>query len=99
MLVHKRSGWMLLVLTLSAMCLLVPNASAARKQTVAQSLEVSKPIERELSGGQSHVYEITLTAGQYLNAVVEQRGIARCAVAPAQEPTAQANRTGSNPAT
>ena len=96
MLVHKRSGVMLLALT---MCLLVPDASAARKQTVAQSLEVGKPIERELSSGQSHVYEITLTAGQYLNAVVEQRGIARCAVAPAQEPTAQANRTGSNPAT
>ena len=96
MLVHKRSGLMLLALT---MCLLVPDVSAARKQTVAQSLEVGKPIERELSSGQSHVYEITLTAGQYLNAVVEQRGIARCAVAPAQEPTAQANRTGSNPAT
>ena len=97
--IHKRSGWMLLALTWSAVSLLVPDASAARKQEAAQKLEVGNPIERELSGGQSHTYEITLTAGQYLNAVVEQRRIARCAVAPAQEPTAQANRTGSNPAT
>src|SRR5262245_60118708 len=38
-------------------------------------LEPGKPIERELSGGQSHSYKITLVSGQYLNIVVEQRGI------------------------
>ena len=38
-------------------------------------LEPGKPIERELAGGQSHSYQITLAADQYLLAVVEQRGI------------------------
>src|SRR5215475_9440611 len=38
-------------------------------------LELGKPIERELAGGQSHAYQITLAAGQYLDVVVEQRGI------------------------
>jgi CHAT domain-containing protein/Tfp pilus assembly protein PilF len=39
------------------------------------SLEPGKPVERELSGGQSHSYKITATTGQYLHIVVEQRGI------------------------
>ena len=38
-------------------------------------LELGKPIERELKGGDSHPYEITLTQGQYLKVVVDQRGI------------------------
>ncbi len=39
------------------------------------SLESGKPIARELSGGQSHSYKITVISGQYLQIVVEQRGI------------------------
>jgi CHAT domain-containing protein/tetratricopeptide (TPR) repeat protein len=39
------------------------------------SLEPGKPIERELSGGQSHFYKIALTSGQYLQAIVSQKGI------------------------
>ena len=39
------------------------------------SLEPGKPIERELSGGQSHSYKITMISSQYLHIVVEQRGI------------------------
>src|SRR5262249_28669438 len=38
-------------------------------------LEPGKPVERELSGGQSHSYKITMISGQYLHIVVEQRGI------------------------
>ncbi|MGH9837263.1 MAG: tetratricopeptide repeat protein [Blastocatellia bacterium] len=38
-------------------------------------MEAGKPIERELAGGQSHAYQMALAAGQYLNVVVEQRGI------------------------
>ncbi|HKQ78967.1 MAG TPA: CHAT domain-containing tetratricopeptide repeat protein [Blastocatellia bacterium] len=41
----------------------------------ARPLVVGQPVERELIGGQNHSYKITLEAGQYLNAVVEQRGI------------------------
>src|SRR6266542_3250387 len=39
------------------------------------SLEPGKPIDRELSGGQSHFYNLTMTSGQYLHMVVGQRGI------------------------
>src|SRR6266511_1750145 len=39
------------------------------------SLELGKPVERELSGGQSHSYKITMTSGLYLHVVVAQRGI------------------------
>ena len=38
-------------------------------------LEPGKPIERELAGGQSHAYQITLSAGQFMKVIVEQRGI------------------------
>jgi CHAT domain-containing protein/Tfp pilus assembly protein PilF len=33
------------------------------------------PVEREISGGQSHSYKITMISGQYLHVVVAQRGI------------------------
>jgi CHAT domain-containing protein/tetratricopeptide (TPR) repeat protein len=38
-------------------------------------LEPGKPVERELSGGQSHSYKVTMISGQYLRVVVAQRGI------------------------
>jgi tetratricopeptide (TPR) repeat protein len=44
-------------------------------QQEATPLELGKPVERELAEGQSHSYQITLAAGQYLNVLVEQRGI------------------------
>src|SRR5689334_13210862 len=33
------------------------------------SLEPGKPVERELSGGQSHFFKITMISGQYLQVV------------------------------
>ncbi|MFL6275767.1 MAG: PPC domain-containing protein, partial [Blastocatellia bacterium] len=36
---------------------------------------MGKPVERELSGSQSHSYKIALATGQYLHVVVDQRGI------------------------
>jgi CHAT domain-containing protein/Tfp pilus assembly protein PilF len=60
----------------------VPHAQAsASEQSAASgaqesvSLEPGKPVERELSGAQSHFYKITMTSGQYLRVVVSQRGI------------------------
>jgi CHAT domain-containing protein/Tfp pilus assembly protein PilF len=41
----------------------------------SDSLERGKPIERELSGGQSHSYKIAMISGQFLQIVVDQRGI------------------------
>jgi len=40
-----------------------------------EQLELGKPIERKLAGDQSHSYQITLAAGQYVKLVVGQRGI------------------------
>jgi CHAT domain-containing protein len=45
------------------------------RQPEAQRLELGKPVERELAGGQSHAYQIALAEGQFLQAVAEQRGI------------------------
>src|SRR2546423_5975530 len=52
-----------------------------QQSAVAQSapelttLEPGRAIERELSGEEKHVYQITLTDGQYASLTVEQRGI------------------------
>jgi CHAT domain-containing protein/tetratricopeptide (TPR) repeat protein len=58
---------------------LVQASAGARGATQSaqetDSLEPGKPIERELSGGQSHSYKITMISGQYLQVVVDQRGI------------------------
>jgi hypothetical protein len=37
-----------------------------------RQLEPGKPIERELAGDQSHSYQMTLVAGQYVRVVVDQ---------------------------
>jgi CHAT domain-containing protein/Tfp pilus assembly protein PilF len=49
--------------------------SATQSAQESDSLEPGKPVERELSGGQSHFYKITMISGQYLHVVVAQRGI------------------------
>ncbi len=41
----------------------------------ARELKIGVPVERELAGGEAHTYRITLMAGQYMRAVVEQKGI------------------------
>src|SRR5215510_14241154 len=48
---------------------------AAQSADNELSLEPGKPVERELSGGQSHFYKITMTPGQYLQVTVSQQGI------------------------
>ncbi|HEX2487889.1 MAG TPA: CHAT domain-containing tetratricopeptide repeat protein [Blastocatellia bacterium] len=49
--------------------------SGSGQDQEARLLEPGKPIEREIGGGQSHFYRLTLAAGQYLYVVAEQRGI------------------------
>jgi CHAT domain-containing protein len=43
--------------------------------TDVRELALGVPIERELAGGEMHVYRLTLASGQYLHVVVDQRGI------------------------
>jgi CHAT domain-containing protein/tetratricopeptide (TPR) repeat protein len=53
-----------------------PNQNKVIKDdSQARQLEPGKPIERELAGDQSHSYKITMTPGQYLQLVVDQRSI------------------------
>src|SRR6185503_260023 len=40
-----------------------------------ESLEVNKPIEKELSGDNAHSYQLKLAANQFVHLVVEQKGI------------------------
>jgi CHAT domain-containing protein/tetratricopeptide (TPR) repeat protein len=56
----------------------VGEAHPAQREATAQEvrvLEPGKPLERALAGGETHAYRLTLTSGQHLLAVVEQRGI------------------------
>src|SRR5262245_15018768 len=46
--------------------------SEAQSFQESSSLELSKPIERELSGGKSHSYKITMSSGQFLHIEVRQ---------------------------
>ena len=48
---------------------------ATGKAQAPQKLLSGEIIAREIAGGQSHTYQITLTAGQFIRVVVEQRGI------------------------
>src|SRR5262249_31587228 len=49
-------------------------AEATQQPHGLQSLSMGAPIERELSGGQTHIYQISLGAGQFALVQVEQRG-------------------------
>jgi CHAT domain-containing protein/Tfp pilus assembly protein PilF len=42
---------------------------------VAHALELNVPVEREISGGESHRYQLSLESGQFVRLVVDQRGI------------------------
>src|SRR5262245_3230539 len=48
---------------------------ASQSEQDVRVLEVGKPIERELAGGQVHAYRMMSAVGQYLRVVVDQRGI------------------------
>ncbi|HZM86650.1 MAG TPA: PPC domain-containing protein, partial [Blastocatellia bacterium] len=40
-----------------------------------ERLEADKPLEREIAGGQSHTFQIQLTAGQFVRLRLQQRAI------------------------
>jgi CHAT domain-containing protein/Tfp pilus assembly protein PilF len=67
-----------------ALCLLLtglawPVAFGKEQAAIAQApiptLEVGKTIERQLSGGESHTFQITLGSGQRLRVIANQQGI------------------------
>src|SRR5882724_7007737 len=46
-----------------------------RDRQEVTELELGKPVEREIAGGQPHSYRIDLAAGQYVKVKIDQRGI------------------------
>src|SRR5688500_2393493 len=42
-------------------------------QTEPTTLETGKPLERAMAGGETHVYRVSLAAGQFLQVSVEQK--------------------------
>jgi CHAT domain-containing protein/Tfp pilus assembly protein PilF len=65
-----------LVLLINLFWLLSPGVRVgAQGEPEARLLDLGKPVERELAGGQSHSYQITLARSQCLSVIVEQRGI------------------------
>ena len=58
------------------LCLVIGSPLTA--QSIPQdvtALDATKAVERELKGGETHIYEVRLRAGQFLNISIEQRGI------------------------
>src|SRR5262249_2092311 len=47
----------------------------AKGQQNIPALELGKPVERELAGGQAHCYKIRVAAGQGRGGVVEKKGM------------------------
>src|SRR4030095_15663023 len=83
------SGWSLLCVGVVAWLLLLSGAVNAAKshqesgaspalvqeQGSVYSIAVGPPVAREMRGGEEHLYEVKLSAGQYARVVLEQKGI------------------------
>jgi CHAT domain-containing protein/tetratricopeptide (TPR) repeat protein len=59
---------------------LYPDARSIAQTTTTPSQDKTEvatlsPVERELKGGETHSYQVRLTSGQFLYALVEQKGI------------------------
>jgi CHAT domain-containing protein/tetratricopeptide (TPR) repeat protein len=65
------SVWLCEVLCLGLVYLLTVSSGIAQTTQLA----VGQPLERELAGGQSHAYQLTLEGGQFFRGIVEQKGI------------------------
>lgn len=61
---------LLLILTLPAAV-----AVGQSKKQDPHKLKLDKPIERSLSGGEEHLYRVSLKAGQYVDFIADQKGI------------------------
>ena len=71
----RRSASFKLVLLLAAALACGTLALHTHAQDVAKQLPLFADGRHELKGGESHSYQITLAAGQFLHALIEQQGI------------------------
>lgn len=53
----------------------LPQSEFAQNPPEITSLEIDKPIERQIKGGQKHSFQISFTENQYAKIIVEQRGV------------------------
>jgi hypothetical protein len=60
--------------SIASSSLTVTNLSQQESQN-AERLFPDKPLERKLAGGETHLYEVSLSANQFLRLLVEQRGV------------------------
>jgi CHAT domain-containing protein/tetratricopeptide (TPR) repeat protein len=60
---------LLVILGLSSVC------AQAQVTLESRRLESGKPLESKVAGGESHTYQITLQAGQFMHIMVEQKAI------------------------
>jgi len=50
-------------------------AAITNTEAQIQRVELGRPVERELKGGEVHQYQVDVETGQFLHAIVDQRGI------------------------
>jgi len=83
-------------LLLLVLCLSVSITALGQTTDEARYLEPGQNINREIAGGESHIYQIRLQAGQFVRVVVEQRGIdVKLALAgPDGKPLVESDLTG-----
>jgi CHAT domain-containing protein len=80
--ITRRRTAVVLCLVCSSLTAILPVAQASRSRPGQSAeekqiamLEPGQVVDREISGGQFHVYEISMTAGQCVSLVVHQQGI------------------------
>lgn len=59
----------------SAALALAVQSAAAQEAAAVRDLQPGRTVARELAGGASHTYNVTLEAGQFVQFVVEQKGV------------------------
>jgi CHAT domain-containing protein len=72
--IHFRTTALLLLISQFVSVALTQNPPPADTSTITR-LEVAKPIERELKGGEIHIFAFSMDAGRFASIVVDQRGI------------------------
>lgn len=66
----------LVLLTLSLLVLAQPTLTADAQTTQENlSLDLNKPVERQIAGGEKHTYKVEVSEAQYARVTLEQRGI------------------------
>ena len=55
-------------------------ATISLAQPAAANLELGKPAEFTLKGGETHTFPLSMTAGQFVEAAIDQRGMKAVAV-------------------